>query len=64
MIRDIRCIMVILIGSIEYNTDNREDEHDDHPMFLSIAHFRYHVHEEQGRQEPGDTVQFTGNVRI
>jgi hypothetical protein len=33
-------------------------------MFLPIAELRYHMHQEQGWQEPGHTVQLTGNVGI
>lgn len=56
--------MVILIGAIEHNTDDSENEHDSLPKFLPITELRYHVHEEQGWQEPGDTVQLTGNVGV
>ena len=56
--------MVILIGAIQHNTDDSENEHNSLPVFLPITELRYHVHEEQGWQEPGDTVQLTGNVGI
>lgn len=56
--------VVVFVGAIENHANDRNDEHDESALFLSVADICNPVHQKQCRQKPGDTVEFTGEIRV
>lgn len=51
-------IVIIFVSTIEYDTDNGYDKHQNLSMFLAIADVCNQLHYKQCNQEPGYPIQF------
>ena len=56
--------MPVFVGSVKNHADNSDDKHDGFTSFLSVADICEPMHQEKGRQKPGDAIEFTGEIGI
>ena len=59
---DIRGKVVVFVCAVENHTRNGDDKHDGIAILLSVADICDPVHQEKCWQEPGHTIEFTGEI--